>query len=444
MNLVDPRGTQLSGATPATLAAYEQALTDFVSWRSVPEAALARPIDEAPGFVMARALRAYQLIGGRDVRRIRAAAPWLAAAGALPANEQERLHLAAIARVLADDYAGASAVLDAVLRVQPRDLLALAMASSFDYLLGETARLRRRVEAVLPAWPSDLPGYHSVQAMLAFGLAECGEVERAEGAAQAALALDERDARAHHAMAHVFETSDRADAGVRWLSEHACAWSEGTFVATHLWWHLALFHLARGESDVALALYDRRVRTGCDRRTGTGVPADVADLIDASALLWRVQLHGIDAGARWGELAAAWAPYVDDAYCSFSDVHAMLAFVGAGDEINARRLEQALMRSGSLPTRHGESTRQLGLPACRGLMAFGRGELAQAIGLFASLPARMHRLGGSHAQRDVLHLTLLSAVEVIRRPARRAQHKKQLGPLRDMRAPWLVPRLTAL
>jgi hypothetical protein len=30
-----------------------------------------------------------------------------------------------------------------------------------------------------------------------------------------------------------------------------------------------------------------------------------------------------------------------------------------------------------------------------------------------------HRLGGSHAQRDVLHLTLLQAIERIRRPARR-------------------------
>ncbi|MEO8121785.1 MAG: hypothetical protein ABI606_20985 [Rhodoferax sp.] len=39
--------------------------------------------------------------------------------------------------------------------------------------------------------------------------------------------------------------------------------------------------------------------------------------------------------------------------------------------------------------------------------------------MLASLPALAHRFGGSHAQRDVLHLTLLQAVERIRRPARR-------------------------
>ena len=37
----------------------------------------------------------------------------------------------------------------------------------------------------------------------------------------------------------------------------------------------------------------------------------------------------------------------------------------------------------------------------------------------SNLPALAHRLGGSHAQRDVLHLTLLKAIERIRRPAHR-------------------------
>jgi hypothetical protein len=158
-------------------------------------------------------------------------------------------------------------------------------------------------------------------------------------------------------------------------------------------------------------LYDGHIRAGHSR--------DIADLIDAAALLWRVQLRGGDAGARWAELAAAWAPHIDDGFCSFTDLHAMLAFVGARDWDRAQRLEQTLAARQSLPTRHGETTRQLGLPACRALIAFGRGNDTLAITLLASLPALAHRLGGSHAQRDVLHLTLLRAVERVRRPARR-------------------------
>jgi hypothetical protein len=52
------------------------------------------------------------------------------------------------------------------------------------------------------------------------------------------------------------------------------------------------------------------------------------------------------------------------------------------------------------------------------LIAFGRGNDALATTLLASLPALAHRLGGSHAQRDVLHFTMRRAIERIRRPAR--------------------------
>jgi len=426
MTLIDPRGGRLSGATASALAAYERALDAFLSWRSGAEALLAQAREQAPGFVMAHVLAAYRLIGSRDPQRVRAAAPLLAAAAALPADDHERLHLAAVARVLADNYAGALAALDTALRNRPRDVLALAMACAFDHLGGETKRLRERVERVLPAWSSDLPGYRSVRAMHASSLVECGAIEQGEEAALSALALDGNDARAHHAMAHVFEMSDRCDAGLRWMNRHAHAWGGATVVATHCRWHLALFHLARDEPDAALALYDLHVRSG---RSG-----EVADLIDASALLWRLRLRGVDSAARWSELAAAWAPRVEEAYCSFSDLHAMLAFVGARDDARAQRLVRGLERSRRQRTRHGESTRQLGLAACHGLMAFGRGDHPRAIALLASLPARVHRLGGSHAQRDVLHLTLLRAVEAIRRPARRVPPVAPAGRLRTRSA----------
>ncbi|HSW26580.1 MAG TPA: tetratricopeptide repeat protein, partial [Burkholderiaceae bacterium] len=207
-----------------------------------------------------------------------------------------------------------------------------------------------------------------------------------------------------------FEMADRPDRGARWMNQHLPRWSGQTGLATHGAWHLALFELALGRDDVALGLYDRRVRAGRS--------LEVADLIDATALLWRLRLRGTDGGARWAELADVWAPFIDDGFCNFSDIHAMLAFVGAGDWPRAERLEQALWRSQRRPTRHGRSTQLLGLAACRALMAFGRGDLARAVTGLASLPAQAHRLGGSHAQRDVLHLTLVAAIEALRRPRR--------------------------
>ena len=411
MSIVDARGYSISGATSTAVEAYERSLATFQSWRSGADAPLALALQEAPSFVMAHVLQAYLFLSSRDPGRVRLAHPVLARAAELPTNERERLHLAAIQAALADHYDRAKARWSELLSRYPRDVLALQAAHAFDYITGDLDRMNDRVASVLPAWSTELPGYHAVLAMHAFSLEECGEYGRAEEAALAALALNPFDARAHHAMAHVFEMSERPEAGVRWMNKHFNAWGVDTVVSTHCWWHLALFHLAQGQLDHAVALYDERVRAGHS--------IEISDMIDASALLWRVHLLGGNIGARWGELADAWEPTIGDAFCSFNDVHAMLSFVGARDWDRARRLELAVHRAASLPTRYGETTRLLGLPACRALIAFGRRNDNVAIGLLAALPAQAHRLGGSHAQRDVLTLTLRHAIERVRWATRR-------------------------
>jgi tetratricopeptide (TPR) repeat protein len=429
MSAVDARGYSISGATPTALEAYERALATFQSWRNGTHAQLSPALREAPSFVMAHVLQAYLLLSSRDPEHVQLARPVLARAADLPANERERLHLAAISAALADHYERAKARWSELLSRYPRDVLGLQAAHAFDYITGDLERMNDRVAAVLPAWSSELPGYHAVLAMHAFSLEECGEYKRAEDTARAALTLNAFDARAHHVMAHVFEMSERPAAGVRWMNKHIASWGVGTVVARHCWWHLALFHLAQGQLDQAMALYDGRVRVGHS--------IAIADMIDASALLWRIHLLGGNTGTRWAELADAWAPRIDDAFCSFNDLHAILAFVGARDWDRAQRLELALAEAASRPTRYGETTRLLGLPACRALIAFGRRNDTLAIALLASLPALAHRLGGSHAQRDVLHLTLLHAIERMRLATRRSGTAK--ARIAAARPPRLAP-----
>jgi len=411
MSGIDFRGCPVSGATPTALEAFERALATFQSWRSGAANQLLPALHDAPAFVMAHVLQAYLHLSSRDPALLRAVRPILEKAAALPPNSRERLHLAAIAAVLADDYEGAKALFGDLLREFPRDVLALQVAHALDYVTGDLARMGDRLAKVLPAWSRDLPGYHAVLAMHAFGLEEGGHYERAGEFARQALALDPHDARAHHVLAHVFEMTGRADAGLDGMYGHVPYWAVETVVATHCWWHVALFHLAKGEVDHALSLYDRRVRVDHS-------PA-ISDMIDAASLLWRIELQNGDTGRRWSELASAWAPHIGDGFCTFNDLHAMIAFVGARNWKLAQRLERALARRYSQRGRYGETTRQAGLTACRGLIAFGRGDYTRAINLLGSLSALAHRIGGSHAQRDVLHLTLLRAVEYMRRPASR-------------------------
>lgn len=403
MRQADARGCEVSGANPGALDAFERALAACLAWRRGADVHLARSLQAAPRFVMAHVLQAWMLLSGRDLQRARAAAPLLQHAATLPANERERLHLAAIAAAMRDDYEASKSLLGELLQRYPRDVVALQAVHGFDYVTGDMARMHDRVASVLCAWSREVPGFHAVLAMHAFSLEECGDYARAEAAAGAAIELHAMDARAHHVMAHVFEMTRQPEAGARWMSERMPNWGSDTVVATHVWWHLALFHLAMDRPDAALALYDERVRAGRS--------VEISDLIDAASLLWRLRLKGIDVQSRAAELAEAWAPHVHDAFCSFSDLHAMLAFVAANDWERARQLDHVLARSQLQPTRHGESTRLVGLPGCRALVAFGQGAFRRAAALFSRLPAFAHRIGGSHAQRDVLTLTQARAVK---------------------------------
>ena len=406
----DQRGLQISGSTPDARDHFERALAAHLGWRTGVEQHLQRSIAAAPAFTMAHVLSAHAGVCSRDPALVRQARRAYAIAAGLPATPREQLHVAAIGAILADDFPRLKGILQALLAVYPRDVLALQVGHSFDYLTGDLEGMRDRVAAVLPAWSPGLPGYHAVLAMQAFGLAENGEFSEAADTGLRALELAPWDARAHHALTHVHEMSGDAAGGMRWMQERLASWANGTVATTHLWWHWALFHLAQGEVHAALEIYDRHVRGSRS--------AAVADLIDASALLWRIELSDGKPGERWAELAADWAGHLEDAYCSFSDMHAMLAYVGARDWVGAARIEGHLVKAQADRTRYGATTRLVALPACRAFVAFGRGEYARAIQLLGMLPADAHRIGGSHAQRDILFLTLFEAAARLRRSAR--------------------------
>jgi tetratricopeptide (TPR) repeat protein len=412
MPLKDHRDLEISGATPAARDAFERALDAHLSWRSGADVHLEQAIQSAPTFTMAHVLSAYFNLCSRDRARVRQAYAAYATASRLPATPRERLHVAAMGAVLADDFQSFKTIVQSLLDEYPRDVLALQIGHALDYLIGDIEGMRARIAAVLPAWSKDAPGYHAVLAMQAFGLVESEEYGRAADGGRRALELDPWDARAHHALTHVYEMTGNADAGIRWMQKRRVYWAADTVAATHLWWHWGLFHLALGEIQAALMVYDEHVRGSRS--------AEIADMIDASALLWRIKLLGGDTGERWTELAAAWKEHIEDGYCTFNDMHAMLALVGARDWMGARRLESALHRSQSRSTRYGETTRLVGLPVGRALIAFGRGDYAPATQALGLLPASVHRLGGSHAQRDLLYLTLLEAAQRLRRSARSA------------------------
>jgi len=378
---------------------YRRALGDFQRARGEPlklaRAAASAAQPGSPELADARLLEASLLLCSRDVRDFEAAGWVYAELASLRKNPWQERHAAAIRLAVDGDYAGASRAYDGILQDHPADDLALGVAHVFDYLLGNPAALRARATRALATRDPAAPGYHALLSLYAFALQECGDYAAAEEVARRALELEPLDVRAHHAVAHVMEMQGRFEDGVRWMGTRSPHWKGAGAASVHLWWHLALYHLELGQPQNALAVLDHRMQ-------GEGL----SELIDSSALLWRLHLYGVATGERFDALAARWAPYAEDAHCAFNDVHAMMAFAGAGRWDCAERL---LAAQGRRAERAGGSnhdmTRLVGLPASRALAAFGRGDYAAADALLRGLPPVAHRIGGSHAQRDILQLT---------------------------------------
>jgi tetratricopeptide (TPR) repeat protein len=401
--LSDIRGVSLSTNQKTSLEHYERAAELTVSYFVDPLAVIDEALAEDPDFVMGHCLKAGLSVMSTE----KAARPMLAASIAQlerlshRANPLERGHLRAARAWFAGDFARSVRLYGDLLLDEPRDLLALQIAHIGDFLLGDSQMLRDHVAQVLPHWSRDTPGYGYVLGMHAFGLEETGQYARAEEVGQRALEQNRRDPWAVHALAHVMEMTGRTDEGIRFLAERSPDWAPDNGFAFHNWWHLALFHLELGDQERALAVYDDHIRPRSSKIAYENV--------DASALLWRLQLRGADVRERWAALATDWAEVGEEGHYAFNDVHAIAAFVNAERPRDAARTLAAMEQAVQQPGTNAMMTRDVGLPLARALIAFSRTQYDDSVQLLLPIRTIVHRFGGSHAQRDLVHLTLLEA-----------------------------------
>jgi tetratricopeptide (TPR) repeat protein len=252
------------------------------------------------------------------------------------------------------------------------------------------------------AFKSNEDGYSYILGMAAFGLEECGDYARADIYGRQAVEIDPRDGWAVHAVAHVNEMRGDLDTGIPWLANSAHQWAPDSGFAYHNWWHLGLLYLDRGDIGAVLKLFDEKVRPNPDQQI-------VLEWIDASAMLWRLKLEGVDTGDRFAKLAACWERAGEDAFYAFNDLHAIMAFLGAGRMADAERTLKAMRHAAADGGDNGYMTRKVGLPLAEAFVAFETGRYGECVEKIASVRGIAQRFGGSHAQRDIITLTALHA-----------------------------------
>jgi tetratricopeptide (TPR) repeat protein len=444
----DARGMPMTGADAFSLARYETALNRFQSYVGDPIAAIDEALAASPAFVSGHLMKAAMLytLAERQFVPLAAASLDAAKAHASSANERERMMIDAVERLVAGDWHRASQSLDRVLMHYPRDALALQVAHLMDFFRGDALNLRNRISRVLPHWDASVPGYSYVLGMHAFGLEEMNQYAEAEATARRALAMQPKDGWAVHAAVHVMEMQGRIDEGIDFLVSREPDWAPDNGFAFHNFWHLALFHVDGGRYDRALALYDASVHPE--------PAAYVLSLIDSTAMRWRLMLEGVDLGDRFERVADDWQKRLatEPGFYAFNDAHAAMAFAATHRNDALRELLARMRETAAGVGVNAGMTRDVGLPVAEGFAAFARGRYAEAVQALEPVRDHANRFGGSHAQRDILTLTIIEAAlrsgdraRAMHYIAERLVHKpdSQWGPRLARRADALANPLPA-
>jgi hypothetical protein len=394
-------GYDISGASGRSLDLLERGLREFRCYIDDPVTTVEEALSTSPELVMGYVLKAYLYLMGTEAAGLPVARAALKKAQELPSSDRERRHLEAIRHLTEGRWRAAGLALEDLSIDYPHDLLALQAGHLIDFFTGDSRMLRDRLARALPAWDKQVPGYHAVLGMHAFGLEETANYAGAEKQGRLSVELEPRDGWGHHAVAHVLEMQGRRREGVEWMRGRSQSWSEGSFFAVHNWWHLALFHLGLDEIDEVLALFDGPIY---GKRSQV-----VLEMIDASALLWRLHLRGVDVGERWSAVADSWSPLALAGNYAFNDMHAMMAFVCGNRGKEANALLHVQLHAMANSDDNASFTREVGHPAALAIQAFGQGRYPETVRLLREVRNYAHRFGGSHAQRDVIDLTIIEA-----------------------------------
>ncbi len=410
---------------PVSLDAFERALESLFRSDGNALAIIERAIARDPAFAAGHCVHAAALVlAGTEVSAPALSASIAAIEDGTIANARERRHAAAARLWLHGDVARAARAYGALVRDFPRDRVALLVAHALDFRLGRSALMRDRVASVLPHWQPTDRGYGYVLGMLAFGLEETGRYDRALVVARTSLEHVPDNVSAIHVIAHVLEMRGPPDEGIAWLRRTQPIWGGNAGYRVHLAWHLALFQFDAGATADALTTYDELIAPHLDGASG--------GLVDASALLWRLQLCGAGSQRRWREVTGLWLRKHSVVNRAFDLVHAIMALAASKQNALAHRLARRLRGDSMLRSRSGTAEWRLAKPLVSAIIAFCRGDYDSAVASISAIRRAADRCGGSVAQCDLIQLTLLEAAlrgerTHLARDARDRAHDAQAG-----------------
>ena len=405
--LRDKRGLPMTASSQAAVDAFDACVDAFLASGRDAGLLLKTVAAVDPDMVMGQCLRGYFLRLPAQAHLTAQSPDALAKAESLAAQgtERERMHVRALAAWCAGDIRRTNRIWDEILLDHPHDILAMRLAHTMHFFLGDLARMRDSMARVMPRWSEGIAGYGFVLGCRAFSLEENSDFVPAEALGRRAVEINEDDIWAGHCVAHVLEAQGRREEGIAWIDAHEEAWKKRGVFAHHMWWHRALHYLELERLDAVLDAYDRQFWAEPSE--------DNIDITNASSMLMRLHMLGLDVGERWQDVADICTGRIGDRLRPFNDLHFIMALAMAGRRDAAEAMLNSMKdfvrahRNGgvAIAAVYGD----VGISVAEAILAYAARDFARTVEIMLESRYRMVPLGGSWAQRDVWERMLIDA-----------------------------------
>lgn len=404
----DQHGLKYTASSQESAEGFDQLVSSYMGFRPTTGEILKGLMELDPKMPMALCAKGYfaKLIGSANhsKRAVGIASDLGKLVDEVKANERERKHAQALSSWCAGDLETTTRIWEDILLDYPNDGMALRLAHFTHFYSGDGRMMRDSIARILPLWSTDHPNYGFLLGMYAFGLEESGDYVQAEKYGRMAVERNPCDAWSVHAIAHVMEMTERHEQGIEWVDGLEKDWSTVNNFRFHLYWHKCLYLLERGEFDSVLNLYDEQIVSDIDSDF-------YLDICNASSLLWRLEMFGIEVGSRWQKLAEVSARHTEDKDLIFVSLHYLMALI-ANESVDAREQMMENIRSWSLEdSTQGKISADVGVLLAEGLKLARARDYEQAYRKIELIRYSMDQIGGSKAQRDVFTMIMLDCLK---------------------------------
>lgn len=399
----DRYGLPLTTTSEPVAAAYREGVDlMFSAWPGAIEA-LEAAIAGDPDFALAHIALARHRFVHADVKAAQASVATARACVANNGSEREKSHVEILALGMEGQSAKSLQLALAHLEQWPRDAMIFILpmgAFGLFAFSGMADHDQARVDLA-----EKLKGHYGDDwfFLTSLGWSHTENNNVAHGRAITERAFEARRANAHavHALAHaMFEDGSGGDAD-RLITGWIPSYDRSGLMHGHICWHQALVALENGDAQRALSIYAAKVQP----KVTLAPPLN--SVSDGASLLWRLAAYGHDVPKElWADAAAHAERSFPKAGVAFADMHMALVAAATGNQAALdRRIDELEKRLADGRLAPGPVM----LALCRALFAFGGGNYAECARILEPVAADVVRIGGSHAQREIVEDTLLVA-----------------------------------